>query len=313
MNDSELTQASDAVSELMQEVCTASESGSSVAEPKGKGKGKKATLPAGLTFSKEFQVSAVDLVSTPDRPEEEESREELYRSIKALGVLVPLIVRAKGDKWEIIDGRRRFAAGLRANITTFNCKAIEGASDLAIDRLVSLVANRIRLDETPWSQAKKLQAIKEEGWSFAQIVASTGFSKSTVSDLLFATSKQMTEEDQKRLDRGDNLFKVVRARKEALKRKDEREANETPKADELPEAPGAGEISEASAEPTGNSARSPAQREHEYDRFSHHATGLTIAIKGKSKRKPARRNVIAALRDILQAFVTAFEDGGDAS
>lgn len=78
--------------------------------------------------------------SQPRRHFDEQGLEELSASIKARGVLQPIRVRRKGERYEIISGERRYRAAVMAGLTSIpvTIEAREGYTELdqAIDALV---------------------------------------------------------------------------------------------------------------------------------------------------------------------------------
>src|SRR5262249_38709311 len=50
-----------------------------------------------------------------------EAMDELAASIKARGIIQPLVVRRKGERFEIVAGERRWRAAQRAGLKQFPC------------------------------------------------------------------------------------------------------------------------------------------------------------------------------------------------
>lgn len=62
------------------------------------------------------------IVTNPNQPRfsiKEETLENLALSIKEKGLFQPIVVRKKGDKYEIVAGERRFRACLMAALKRF--------------------------------------------------------------------------------------------------------------------------------------------------------------------------------------------------
>lgn len=81
--------------------------------------------------------------------------EELAASITALGVLEPLLVRAKGKPspdFEIISGNRRFEAAKKASLNAVPCIIMEATDEQF--RALSIVENIHRLDLTDYEEAQ---------------------------------------------------------------------------------------------------------------------------------------------------------------
>ena len=87
------------------------------------GKGLSALIPDAL----EARLSPVDVTVDVDRlvPNDFQPRayvddtrlDELARSIKANGIIQPIVVRQTGDRFQIIAGERRWRAAMRAGLT----------------------------------------------------------------------------------------------------------------------------------------------------------------------------------------------------
>lgn len=84
------------------------------------GKGLDALLPSEAGKTKDYSTLPVDRISPnksqPRKHFDEESIEELARSIRESGLIQPLLVRKKDDHYEIIAGERRWRASQRAGL-----------------------------------------------------------------------------------------------------------------------------------------------------------------------------------------------------
>lgn len=131
-------------------------------ERKSLGKGISALIP-----EKEPEIPGQDkvLLLSPDKikpnpyqPREyfdNESLEELKQSIKEKGVIQPIVVRRKGDYYELIAGERRFRAATALNLTQIPA-IIKEAEDL--DSLeLSLIENIQRQNLNPIEEARAYQ------------------------------------------------------------------------------------------------------------------------------------------------------------
>ena len=66
------------------------------------------------------QINLDLIVPADDQPRKtfhDASLEELAQSIKERGVLEPIVVRPKDDKYEIVMGERRYRASVMAGVT----------------------------------------------------------------------------------------------------------------------------------------------------------------------------------------------------
>ncbi len=113
---------------------------------------------------------------------------ELAESIKAQGVMQPILVRrlADGDnagKYEIIAGERRFRASRLAGLDTVPVLVREVPDEAAA--AMALIENIQREDLNPLEEAQGLQRlIKEFGLTHEQAAQAVGRSRSAASNLL---------------------------------------------------------------------------------------------------------------------------------
>jgi len=81
-----------------------------------------------------------------------EGLQDLAESIKIKGVIQPLIVLKKGDKYEITDGHRRYLASKMAGLLSVPC--IIRAPDVKDADFIKLHANYFREDVNPVDEGK---------------------------------------------------------------------------------------------------------------------------------------------------------------
>ncbi len=108
---------------------------------------------------------------------------DLTSSIKELGVLQPLIVRPKGDIWEVCAGRRRLASARTAGLETVPCLVKIIDDNRALDE--ALAENLHRRSLSPIEEALAYARMKsEKGLTQTEIARRVGRSQSHVSMLL---------------------------------------------------------------------------------------------------------------------------------
>lgn len=103
-----------------------------------------------------------DIIPNRFQPREvfnEQALKELSDSIKAHGVIQPIIVRKIGDKYEIIAGERRYKASAMAGLTKIPA-IIRNLDDKETSK-VALLENLQRKDLTPIEEARTYQKIIE--------------------------------------------------------------------------------------------------------------------------------------------------------
>ena len=98
---------------------------------------------------KEIKYISIDLIernnNQPRKTFTEEGLEELTNSIKEHGIIQPIVVTKKGDKYMIIAGERRFRASLRANLIEIPC-IVESLETVEIQE-IALIENLHRMKD----------------------------------------------------------------------------------------------------------------------------------------------------------------------
>jgi ParB family chromosome partitioning protein len=138
--------------------------------------------------SAELREIAVELIApNPNQPRrsfEEESLMGLAESIRARGVLQPVLVRPLVDgRYELIAGERRWRAARIAQLETI--PALVRRHDDAASLEIALIENMAREDLNPVEQARACVALVEElGLTREEVGLRVGRSRVTVSNLI---------------------------------------------------------------------------------------------------------------------------------
>lgn len=113
-----------------------------------------------------------------------EGIEQLAESIRAQGIIQPIVVRKAADSsYEIIAGERRWRAAQLAGFTTVPA-IIKDISELGA-MAVALIENIQREDLTPIEEAKALKRLSEEmQLTHLQVAEAVGKSRASVTNLL---------------------------------------------------------------------------------------------------------------------------------
>lgn len=132
---------------------------------KGLGRGLSSLLKEEdfITDENLLTVDLDKLKAREDQPRknfDDDSLEELATSIKADGVIQPIVVRKVGDKYEIIAGERRFRASKLAGLEKVPI-VVKNVSDRKA-RELALVENIQREDLNPIEEAISLKTLMEE-------------------------------------------------------------------------------------------------------------------------------------------------------
>jgi ParB family chromosome partitioning protein len=158
--------------------------------------GQLAEIPVDLIRRGKYQ---------PRRDMHPEALEELASSIKAQGVMQPIVVRPIGMSdgevlYEIIAGERRWRATQQAGLDTIPVIIRDVGDEAAI--AMALIENIQREDLNAMEEAMALQRLKEEFELTHQEVAdAVGKSRVTVTNLLRLTT--LHQDVQKMLEQGD--------------------------------------------------------------------------------------------------------------
>ncbi|QLF93534.1 ParB/RepB/Spo0J family partition protein [Pseudomonas sp. ABC1] len=137
---------------------------------------------------RELQQLPLELVQRgkyqPRRDMDPEALEELAQSIKAQGVMQPIVVRPIGaGRFEIIAGERRWRASQLAGLDKVPALVREVPDEAAI--AMALIENIQREDLNPIEEAQALQRLQQEFQLTQQQVAdAVGKSRVTISNLL---------------------------------------------------------------------------------------------------------------------------------
>lgn len=127
-------------------------------------------------------LSAV--VPNPDQPRkhfDEEALADLAASIKARGLLQPIVVRRTNEGYRLLAGERRFRAALLAGLDRVPALIREGDDDLEI----ALIENLQREDLSPLEEAEALALlIERHDYSHREVADLLGKSRPYVSNTL---------------------------------------------------------------------------------------------------------------------------------
>jgi len=139
----------------------------------------------------------------PRRDMSPEALEELSASIKAQGVMQPIVIRPiefDGERYEIIAGERRWRASQLAGLETIPAVVRTVSDEDAI--AMALIENIQRENLNPMEEAIALQRLKQEfDLTQQQVADAVGKSRVTVTNLLRLIA--LTDDVKKMLEHGD--------------------------------------------------------------------------------------------------------------
>ena len=141
--------------------------------------------PAKNTMSAGPQEIDIDLIEpSPYQPRtrfREEALEELARSIRASGIIQPLVVRPVGNRFQLIAGERRWRAAQRAGLSKVGAIVRQVSDGLALE--LTLVENIQREDLNAIEAARAFERLMSEFQLTQETVAErTGKDRTTVAN-----------------------------------------------------------------------------------------------------------------------------------
>ncbi len=132
--------------------------------PRGLGRGLAALVaefPSGATAMVELEVGQVrPNPRQPRRVFDDDAIERLAESVRADGVVQPIVVRDAGDGYEIVAGERRWRAARLAGLRTI--PAIVRTADDRELLILALAENVAREDLNPVDQARAYAVLADE-------------------------------------------------------------------------------------------------------------------------------------------------------
>ncbi len=108
---------------------------------------------------------------------------EMIASIAEKGIIEPIIVRQRGNRFQIIAGERRYQASVQAGLCELPV-VIREADDAEVLEL-ALIENLQRKDLTPFEEAEALRGLAEQcGYTHEDLARRLGKSRSSVTESL---------------------------------------------------------------------------------------------------------------------------------
>jgi ParB family chromosome partitioning protein len=154
------------------------------------------------TQSEYRNLPILSLTESPANPRhsfDESGLNELAESIKAQGVLSPLLVRPKGHSYEIVAGARRYRAAQLAGLDSVPVRIVELTDAQALE--TSIVENLQRAEVHPLDEANGFVALLHLNYTPEQISAKVGktagyvLSRSRLADLAPAVTEAFAKDE----------------------------------------------------------------------------------------------------------------------
>jgi len=168
-------------------------------KPRGLGRGLDALLPKSSGSPTKLPLALIH--PNPEQPRrrfDEAALAELAASIRKQGLLQPLLVRPRGEGYELVAGERRYRAAQLAGLQEVPVVVRDLDDREALE--LALVENLQREDLNPIEEALGYQRLLEMGHSQAQIAEAVGKARSTVTNSLRLL--QLDEESREALAAG---------------------------------------------------------------------------------------------------------------
>ncbi len=162
-------------------------------QKRGLGRGLSALIPTAPESTPDVQLGnspreiAVERITPspfqPRRTFDEAKIDELAGSIRNQGIIQPLVVRPKGDDFELIAGERRWRAAIKAGLTRVPVVVREASDHEALQ--LALVENLQREDLNPIEEATGYRRLQEEfHWSQEVMAEKVGKSRPAIANAL---------------------------------------------------------------------------------------------------------------------------------
>ena len=133
------------------------------------------------------KIPVDSLIPNPHQPRQAfEAIDELVASIREVGILEPLLVRAHLGGFQIISGERRYRAAIEARIEDLPCIVLDIDEEQVLT--IALIENLQRQDLSPFEEAEGLQALVDSfGFTHEEVAKKIGKARTSVTETLSIT------------------------------------------------------------------------------------------------------------------------------
>ena len=133
-----------------------------------------------------FTLNINEIEPNPDQPRrtfDEQKLQELAHSIQDQGVLQPIVVRKRGDKYQIIAGERRWQASRIAGLKQIPCVLQDANDDKALE--LALIENIQRDDLNPIEEAYTYKRLMDKlNYTQAELAKAVAKGRSTIANAI---------------------------------------------------------------------------------------------------------------------------------
>ncbi len=131
------------------------------------------------------RMASIDLIDpNPDQPRQSMGDlSELMASIAEKGIIEPLIVRSRGDRFQIIAGERRYQAAVQVGLQELPV-VVRDVDEAEVIEL-ALIENIQRKDLTPFEEAEALFSLADKnGYTHEDLAKRLGKSRTSITESL---------------------------------------------------------------------------------------------------------------------------------
>jgi ParB family chromosome partitioning protein len=158
-----------------------------IRKPLGRGLSALLSAEGATAFAKETNEVSIDLIdpgfSQPRAVFDDASLNALAKSIAANGVVQPILVRPKGDRFELVAGERRWRAAALAGLSRIPALVREISDDKVLE--IALIENIQREDLNPIEEARAYKKLADTlGLTQETIAEKVGRDRSYVTNYL---------------------------------------------------------------------------------------------------------------------------------
>ncbi|UCH27333.1 MAG: ParB/RepB/Spo0J family partition protein [Trueperaceae bacterium] len=152
-------------------------------KPRGLGRGLDALLPKVDKGIQHIPISRLDL--SPFQPRKRVSEVgllELATSVASKGILQPLVVRERGERFEIVAGERRFRAARQAGLAVVPAIVKDLSDQETLE--IAIIENLQREDLSAVDEARAFKLLMDFGLNQDGVAKAVGKSRSAVANSL---------------------------------------------------------------------------------------------------------------------------------
>lgn len=170
---------------------------------RGLGRGLGALIPTDISDESIQEIDLDIIFANEDQPRktfDKEKIQELAKSIKTHGVLQPVLLRKRADKYELIAGERRWRAAKQAGLKEIPAIVKDITDTEAME--IALIENLQREDLNPLEEALAYQKLMDDfGLTQEELSNRIGKSRSQIANTIRLLNldeeiKQMIAEDE---------------------------------------------------------------------------------------------------------------------